>query len=185
MARTGDVLENPVTGERITFLETAGETNGQLLRFEFGAPPHNSCPPEQMHPLQEERIELVAGTVRLQVGHEERVLIAGDSLIIPAGTRHCYRNDGGEEGRMLIELRPALKTEVMLETLFGLARDGKMDRQGFLGLLQTVAISEEYRDESGSTLLPPPLQRAAVTLLAPLSRRVGYRGRYPSYSDSR
>ena len=33
MARKGDVIENPVTGERITFLETSESTDGGLLRF--------------------------------------------------------------------------------------------------------------------------------------------------------
>ncbi len=33
MAKAGDVIDNPTTGERITFLETTLETNGELLRF--------------------------------------------------------------------------------------------------------------------------------------------------------
>ncbi len=39
MAKTGDVIENPTTGERITFLKTTRETNGELLRFEYSLPP--------------------------------------------------------------------------------------------------------------------------------------------------
>jgi len=38
MAKTGDVIENPMTGERITFLKTTRETNGELLRFEYVLP---------------------------------------------------------------------------------------------------------------------------------------------------
>jgi hypothetical protein len=32
------VIENPVIRERITFLETTRETDGELLRFEYVAP---------------------------------------------------------------------------------------------------------------------------------------------------
>ena len=35
MAKPGDVIENPVTGERIVFRKTARETNGELLQFEL------------------------------------------------------------------------------------------------------------------------------------------------------
>jgi hypothetical protein len=38
VAQAGDVIENPITGERITFLKTTRETNGELLRFEYVVP---------------------------------------------------------------------------------------------------------------------------------------------------
>jgi hypothetical protein len=39
VAKAGDVIENPDTRERITFLKTTQETNGELLRFEDALPP--------------------------------------------------------------------------------------------------------------------------------------------------
>ena len=57
MAKAGDVIENPVTGERITFLKTTRETNGELLRFEYVVPPGFTIP-EHVHPRQEERHEV-------------------------------------------------------------------------------------------------------------------------------
>ena len=33
IARPGEVVENPMTGKRVTVLETTGETNGDLLRL--------------------------------------------------------------------------------------------------------------------------------------------------------
>jgi hypothetical protein len=38
------VIENPVSRERITFLETPRETDGELLRFEYVVPPRWSVP---------------------------------------------------------------------------------------------------------------------------------------------
>ena len=35
MAKAGDVIENSITGEQITFLKTTRETDGELLRFEY------------------------------------------------------------------------------------------------------------------------------------------------------
>lgn len=45
MAKTGDVIENPVTGNRATFLQTRGDTGGESLRFEWVIPPRNSLSP--------------------------------------------------------------------------------------------------------------------------------------------
>ena len=39
MAKAGDIVENPITGKRITFLKTSQETNGNLLRIEYVLPP--------------------------------------------------------------------------------------------------------------------------------------------------
>ena len=37
MTRKGDTVEHPVTGERITFLDTSEETNGEYAVFELPA----------------------------------------------------------------------------------------------------------------------------------------------------
>ncbi len=49
MAKAGDIIENPATGERITFLNTTQETNGELLRFEYVLPPGFTIA-EHVHP---------------------------------------------------------------------------------------------------------------------------------------
>ena len=56
MASRGDVVGNPITGEKVIFLETSEDTNGELLRFEYVLPPRFSIP-EHVHPHQEEHQE--------------------------------------------------------------------------------------------------------------------------------
>ena len=73
MAKAGDVIENPITGERITFLKTTRETNGDLLRFEYVVPPRFYIP-EHVHPCQEERHDVLSGTLRGRLGGQERLL---------------------------------------------------------------------------------------------------------------
>ena|SRR5829696_5335847 len=67
MAKAGDVIENPITRERITFLKTTRETNGELLRFEYVVPPRFFIP-EHFHPRQVEHHEVLSGTLRGRVG---------------------------------------------------------------------------------------------------------------------
>ena len=57
----GQTLENPVTGERFTFLHTAASTGGELLAFELGLEPGGAVPIPHVHPIQTERFEVRRG----------------------------------------------------------------------------------------------------------------------------
>jgi quercetin dioxygenase-like cupin family protein len=185
VARRGDVIENPITGEKVTFLETSEDTNGELLQFEYVLPPRFSIP-EHVHPRQEERHEILSGTLRGRVGGRERDFGEGERIVGPPGVPHAWRNPSeDEELRIVSELRPALRMEAVLETLFGLARDGKT----IGGLvpknpLQLAVLASEVKDDFYSTGVPIPVQKALFALLRPLAfvgRRLGYGIRYPRY----
>lgn len=57
----GDVLENPVTGERFAFTATAASTRWQLLAFDFTLRPGGAVPVPHVHPVKAERFEVVEG----------------------------------------------------------------------------------------------------------------------------
>jgi mannose-6-phosphate isomerase-like protein (cupin superfamily) len=97
MARPGDTIENPITGERIIFLQTIEDTGGELLRFEFAASPYADGPPE--HPRQEEHWTVTSGVMVVRAGGHERTRGEGRSVAITAGTPHVFRDPGGEEVR--------------------------------------------------------------------------------------
>ena len=80
MAYTGQTLHNPASGERITFRRTAAETNGELLAIDLELPPGRRVPGGlHVHPLQEERFEVVEGTMRFRVGRERITAGPGES----------------------------------------------------------------------------------------------------------
>jgi quercetin dioxygenase-like cupin family protein len=176
MARAGDIIDNPITGERITFLETARDTNGELLRFEYLAPPHTPGPPLHVHPYQEERfVEVLSGTLTARLGKDNRSLGKGQILTVSPGTPHTWRNDGAEEVRMLVEIRPALRMEEVFEITFNLARDAKTDERGIpKNPLQAAAAAWEYADELRLARPPFAVQKMLLAVLAPVLRLLGY-----------
>ncbi len=180
MAKPGDVIENPVTGERIVFRKTARDTNGELLQFELLLKPHGFVPAEHIHSRQEERVEVTSGLVRYRLGGEEEDLSAGQAAVLPPAIPHTLWNDTDDEAHILMEVRPALSVETALETLFGLARDGKTNNKGMPNPLHGALLAREYDLFLAGP--PIPLQRAGMTVLAPLARLLGYRARYPQYS---
>jgi quercetin dioxygenase-like cupin family protein len=187
VAKAGDVVENPDTRERITFLKTTQETNGELLRFEYVLPPGFTIS-EHFHPHQEERHEVLSGTLRGRVGGQERDYAEGERVVGPAGVPHAWRNPSSEEElRIISELRPPLVFETIMETSFGLARDGKTTKQGIpKNPLQLAVLADEMRGMFYYSRVPVAVQEAFLALfgvLASVGRLLGYKARYAEYSD--
>lgn len=144
MTRT---IDNPETGEHITFLTTAGESDGELLRMEIVMDPGGFVAGEHIHPHQEERFEILAGTVRMRVGGIERELGAGDVVVVPRGAPHVWWNAADEPARVLADLRPALRTQELREVLAGWTKEGKTRGGMPLNPFRLAVVAREYRHE--------------------------------------
>jgi quercetin dioxygenase-like cupin family protein len=165
---------NPRTGQRMRFLRTAADTNGELLRIETTNPPTGVAEPLHVHPKQQTRAEVVSGTLRFVVHGRERRLGPGAAIEIPAGVAHHFCNDGDEDAVAIQEARPALRTQEFFETYFELARRGELDEHGKPSLLRFAILGPQFADEIRLVSPPWPLQRAACALLAPIARLRGY-----------
>ena len=185
MAKSGDVLEHPVTREKIIVRKTARDTNGELYQMDVYVQPGGFVAAEHIHPLQEERFEVIAGTLRGRVAGKEFTSGPGEKFTVHAGTPHVWWNTGEGDLHVLVELRPALKTEAFFETFFGLAQDGKVSpKTGLPNLLQLAMVMHEYRDVLILARPPRIVQTLAFGLLALIGRLFGYKGEYP-YPHSR
>ena len=176
MAQTGEVIENPVTHDRVIFRVTAQETNGAFVEFDDFLLAGYVSPPEHVHPRQQERFEVMSGSLGIRINGREQVLHASASVAVPPGTPHTIWNAGEGETQLRVTFQPALQTEAFFETMFALARDGKTDRQGKPSILQFAAGASEY----GMYPIRPPisLQKALFAVLGPLARVLGYRPHY-------
>lgn len=185
MARTGESIENPLTGERITWAQTAADTGGESLCFELYLRAGAAVSAEHRHLRQSEHFVVVDGSLRVTVDGGSSDLGIGDEMTIEAGTPHRWVNVNDAETRVRVTLRPALDTETFFETLFGLARDGKTNGKGIPSLPQ-VAVAYRTLGDSCSRVTWPPVavQDAVFALVAPVGRMLGKRGVYARYSPS-
>jgi quercetin dioxygenase-like cupin family protein len=180
MAKAGDELLNPVTGLRTVFRKTAQETSGELLQVDWIGEPGWTTGPDHVHPRQEERFEVLSGSLGLRVGGIERVHSVGEVIVAPAGSAHAAWNADDDEVHVLVDFRPALRTELAFETLAGLARDGKTNRAGApRNPLRLALILREYEDEIYFVRPPLFVQRVIFGALARVARLLGYRAEYP------
>ena len=173
MIHAGDIIENPVTGERIVFLETSRDTSGEAVVFETFVRPDGFVAAAHVHPKQE-RFEILSGTLALRMGGEEIIADPGDTVTIPAGTPHRFWNAGQDGVRFRCEVRPALQFEQLVETMFALAACGKTNRKGMPNPLRLAVIANAHFDVVRLPFPPAFVQRLGLALGARLGRILGY-----------
>jgi quercetin dioxygenase-like cupin family protein len=162
----GTTLENPITGERFTFTDTAATTGGELLAFELALRPGGAVPIPHVHPIQTERFEVVEGRMRFRLGLRTRVAGPGEVVEVAPGVAHAFANPGPDEARVRVEVRPALAMEEMLAEVVAMARAGRMTRRGLpRNPLALADLARRYDREAHAPLLTIGVQRV---LLAPL-----------------
>src|SRR6266545_3409031 len=156
MILTGDTIKNPVTGERVTFLATSADTDGDAVVIETVVQPGGFVAAAHVHPAQSER------------------------FAVAAGTAHRFWNAGADPVRFVCEVRPALQFESLLETMFALAADGKTGRKGMPNPLCLAVIARAHFDTVRLPFPPAWIQRTALALGSPVGRAFGYRPTYLS-----
>ena len=184
MARVGETIEHPLTGERVTFLETAGSTGGKFMRIRLDVCPGGAIPNLHVHRRSEEQFAIAEGRLQVRRAKQSWVAKAGDTVVVPPGAAHVWGNPFDEPAAVIIDLRPALRAETFFETFFGLARDGKVDPKRNLptSVLQAALLFHDYRAEISLPGIVGVGVRGVSAVLAPLARARGYRSRYPQYS---
>jgi quercetin dioxygenase-like cupin family protein len=178
----GDALQNPVTGETLTFHRTAEETDGQAVLVETIVEPHGFVATAHIHPHQSERFEVLEGELGLRVGDQELIARPGDVVTVEAGTPHRFYNAGEQQARFLCEVRPALGFESLIETMFILAAEGKTNRKGMPNPLRLAVIAKAHFDTVRLPRIPAVIQQGGLAAGALLGRLVGYK---PTYGTAR
>ena len=173
MARTGQQISNPRTGQRMTFLEIRED----LLRTDSVNPVTDEREPLHIHPKQESGAELISGSLVFEVDGVRRTLAPGDSISIPANTPHRFWNDGDEDAHSIQYFRPALASADFFETLFALAATDKLDAKGMPRPLQLAVMIPEFENEIRPIQPPWPILRTLSVVLGPLARARGYQPR--------
>jgi quercetin dioxygenase-like cupin family protein len=178
----GDVLENPVTGEHAVVLELPWHNTESRAVAELTALPGARVVGEHLHPALHERFGVLRGELTVVRDGGRSVLRAGESADIEPGVWHDWWNEGQEDAVVRVEITPGERFVHMIETLFGLAREGHVNAKGMPNPLQLALTAQEFSDVIVFRRPPRPVQRLVFGALTPIARRRGYRATYPSLS---
>jgi mannose-6-phosphate isomerase-like protein (cupin superfamily) len=165
-----DRLQFP-DGAMVRVVESPVDPVEAPLIMEFVVPSGAMPTAAHVHPHQEETYVVQEGCMEVLIGREWSTFEVGQSVTVPAGTPHAFRNASGVTVTFLNEHRPALRFEEYFRTVHRLAEEGKI-KGGFdvRGVLYASVLMEEY----GDTMRPVGgIQRVAVGALAVVGRLTG------------
>lgn len=144
---------------------SSADTGGELLEVEATWTAGGDLPPAHLHPAQHEHFEVVEGTLRVLVGDAERLLEAGDTLDIPAGTVHAMTASNGP-ARAIWQTRPALRTEEYFAKM-----DGALSHGG--SLLAYAPVFRAHAAEVRLTKPPRWIQGPLFAVLGLVAKLLG------------
>jgi quercetin dioxygenase-like cupin family protein len=154
------LVEDPVLKQRYQFTR-----EGESLKVEAWVDPGGGVTPH-IHPSMEERFTVLEGELEFLVGRRWQTLA---QVVVPAGTRHAFRNRSGREAHMVAIATPPQELEEFLTEVADLARRRRFTRNGLPTSLRAIpeiaAVAQRYR---GTVELETPLKP-----LIPLAARLG------------
>jgi quercetin dioxygenase-like cupin family protein len=179
MAISNQVIENKTIGDKVKFLVTAADSNGELLRAELWVKPNGEGPPLHYHPVQAETFNIIKGEMNLICDGAKMVLKTGESFTVPPNTPHKFWNGSNAEAVAIVDLVPALKTEYFIETMYALDMKGKTNKAGLPNMLQFSAMLNECYGELFVVGPPIPAQKFMAKVIGGFAKLIGYKGYVP------
>lgn len=168
------VITNPVIKDKITFVKTAEDTNGELTWLSVDLAPKGGND-LHYHDKFEETFIAVEGTLGVTLEDKEIILQPGESITVPIGLLHRFYNPNAHPIKFETKVIPASRNlEEFLQIIYGLARDGKTNKKSIPTNLNHIGILSIL----GETLPPPKSMLHRMTFLFNwLGRRAEKKGK--------
>jgi quercetin dioxygenase-like cupin family protein len=169
-----EVIVNPVTGDRMTIIQSSMKNEGNYAKIRFDLPPGAKGSPLHYHTSMSETFTVLAGSLEMEFAHkgQKRILTAGESLHVAAGVQHSFCNTSDEWVSFTSENRPAGHFEQFIRGMFGLAINGKVNHEGMPTNLLHLALLLHKAD---TILVGPPIvaQKLLINTLVHIGNWLG------------
>lgn len=165
------VIDNPIIKDRVTFIKTGQETQGEYLLLKLELAPHGGIL-MHYHRTFTETFTILEGRLNIVIAGEQQVLAAGQAALIPPKVHHRFFNPSKSQVTATVEIRPARQFEQALRLSYGLATDGKTNAYALPRNLWHLALLFQLAD----TYVPGPpwfIQQGLLGLVAKGAKRLG------------
>lgn len=181
MPTKGKIIVDPRSGNSFEYIETARETNRDRVVLKVTIKEKGPNVPKHIHTIQDETFEVIAGKLTVWADGKITTLSAGEKITLPKNKPHNHYNNHDEVVTYIQTVTPALDFDYLVETLLGLAADGK-GNNGKFGLMQELVILKYMDSKTFLADIPIGVQNVLKNVVAPVGRLMGYRAIYKKYS---
>ncbi len=172
-----ETITNLATGDRIEFLLTDQETNGQMSKFIMTLSPKSSWAksPRHFHPFQTETFKVISGELNLRVGNQHHILKPEDEqVVVEKFVLHSFWNDTEVEVKFLAEIYPPKNIEKGIRLTYELSKEGKINKNNIPYNPFYTLILMNYFD-SYFSFVPWKFQQFLFKLGAKFANLFGYK----------
>ncbi len=166
-----DLLTMP-DGSTFEFIERPDDPETGPLLMMFGLEPDVTGPPPHIHPGDQiESFECVKGSFELLVGTEWKTLNAGETLEVPPGTRHTFRNKSGARALVRNVHSPAHSFERYLRRVHAV-----LSAAGTTSVTSPrimIGMAQLWSEHSDTIVATDPPMKQALPVLARLGSLFG------------
>jgi hypothetical protein len=192
MIQAGYTFQNPLNQSHWLVIESDTETGGMGWMLEVRCAP-NARPDiiEHLHLTWTETFEIISGKAHYKLNGVQKTAETGETIVMSPRQPQIHPWNAGETEMVFRQVTrfekpdPQAVQDVLgvFVTLFGLAREGKIAKNGlpknplqFVATAKTLAIYDSYDGK-----IPIPLQKLTIAAFGWLAEALGYRGVYPRY----
>ncbi|MEW9053169.1 MAG: cupin domain-containing protein [Neobacillus sp.] len=179
-AEKNRTIENPLIGDRVTFITTKKESGGkyELVEVHLKGGGGNGL---HYHTTYREEFEAVTGHLYIDCDDKTYILKPGDKLAAHPKSNHRFYNPGDTPIAFRVKIIPARSFEPMLRIAYGLARDKRVNDHGIPKNILEMAVMFQI-GESYLPKIPLNLQKGIFGFLYQLAKWFGVEKRlYEKY----
>ncbi len=146
---TRRTIHNPITSERITFLQTSKQTSGAKTLVEIEVGPKGQGPPLHFHKQFVEIFTMTKGEMQVVLNKKVFTLKEGETCRINKGEIHKFWSESEYPVIFQGVLEPGSEDfEHAITIMFGLAKDGYLTQSGIPKRIAHGLIIAELGDSN-------------------------------------
>ncbi len=174
LAMSVKTLKINKNGEILIITTSGSENGGAMTEFE-GKDEPGIGPPMHIHFLQEEKIKVLKGSMRVKSDSEEFSMKAGDERIFAAGVAHQFWNDGKEQNHYAGYLKPSYNWEYIIERVYDSANASNDIKPA---PFDAAFLLTRYKSEIDLLVIPKPVKMFVFPVLYLLGMLLGKFNKY-------
>ncbi len=166
-------ITNSVTGDRLKMIHSVAD-GFDSVKIQFTLPPIAIGAPLHYHLNFVETFEVTSGKLEMCVGDakSKQIVESGELVTVGKGTLHSFNNPHHERVVFVSEAQPAAEFEKFIRSMYGLATDGKTNKDGMPTNFLQLALILDYADLYFPQV-PRVLQTFVRKTLADFARKIG------------
>ncbi len=135
-----ETIENPLIGDKVTFIRSAAETNDEYTEVEVTLMPGGGNT-HHYHTSFSETFQPIEGELTIGAGKQVKRYSPGDTVTANPMVSHFFANKTDKAIRFKVTLKPGnVGFEEGLRIAYGLARDGETTKKGIPKKIDHLAI---------------------------------------------